>query len=146
MRITAKHCFVEGLAPCLAGANNGALLVYARFGDGWRKVSDETGQRLHRLATKRHGWRDLELWQHDSAFQSIRYVYQFDGKEYRAIRCNVVQFADALTTTAFPKPIYNPCTWDWRESKLIPEPGGGGRPAAPGLSAAIRRVACYSFQ
>ena len=105
---------VQGLGPCLSGASNSPLLLYAKFHGGWRRVLDGTGERLGKLNTFTKSWSDVELLEHDSAFSSIRYVYKFDGRKYQAVVCNVVQFADSAAGKAFTKPRYGPCTWDWK--------------------------------
>lgn len=105
---------VQGVGTCLGGVNNGPFLGYSEIGSGWRKIFDGTGARLNRLPNTSRGWHDLELWQHDSAFRSIRYVYRFSGTKYEAIRCNVVQFTDFDTDKQLAKPIYTSCDWDWK--------------------------------
>ncbi len=66
---TRPALLIEGLGPCLAGANNGPLIIYAFTNAKWRKVFDGIGQRVDAPATRTRGWRDLELWRHDSAFK-----------------------------------------------------------------------------
>jgi hypothetical protein len=44
-------------------------------------------------------------------------VYQFNGHEYRVVRCTVVQFGDMLTAELYPTPKRHACTWDWRATK-----------------------------
>jgi len=102
-----QSLFVWGLGPCFGGANNGPFLVYSRFGNKWRKIFDEIGNRLRPLRATSKGWHDLELQAHNSAFRSVRYVYRFDGRQYTAVRCNVVDHQ-------LPKPVYGPCNWDWK--------------------------------
>jgi hypothetical protein len=99
---------VKGFGPCLGGANNGPFLIYASFGTGWRKVFKRTGVEAKPRSTSTLGWRDLEFWQHESAFRSIRVIYKFNGERYRPDQCDVVQYAD-YEGHKFPKPVYEKC-------------------------------------
>jgi Carboxypeptidase regulatory-like domain len=112
-----RAILVEGLGSCFGGANNGPLLVYVRFGKGWRKVFDESGTELDRSPHRTHGYFDLIRWQHSSAFESVRFTYQFDGVNYRDTACNVVKFLDRESAKEYPKPRYAPCGWDWKDRK-----------------------------
>jgi hypothetical protein len=118
LKLSTDHnpqLLVEGLGPCLAGANNGPALIYARFGSNWRKVFSHSGNRVGTLSHKTHDFFDLVRWQHASAFNSVRYVYQFDGLQYKVAQCNDVYFVDMATEKKYPKPKYLPCTWDWKD-------------------------------
>jgi|SRR5579862_2429226 len=109
---------VEGLPPCLSGSDNGTKLFYIRSDDGWRKILDGLGARVELKVTRTHGWRDIVLWRHNSAFDSTQLLYQFDGNVYRAIRCNLVESANPLTGKRRSPPKYSPCTWDWQGARL----------------------------
>jgi hypothetical protein len=100
---------VKGLAPCLADGANGPLLVYGQFYDGWRKILDGTGRELLALRARSKGWGDLELWEQQSASDSIRRSYRFDGYEYKAAGCEMLQLADRTTGKPLPKPISSRC-------------------------------------
>lgn len=112
---TADALLVEGLGPCIAGANNGTILVYRHLGESWQKVLDVSGAQVNTVPHQTHGLLDLVRWQHSSAFESVRFLYEFDGREYEAVRCEVVEFADPSTAKQYPKPKYMPCTWDWKQ-------------------------------
>ena len=62
------------------------------------------GESLRKLPTSINGWFDVELHMHSSAFETIRYVYKFDGGKYDAVSCDVVT-----------KGRSTPCTFNWRE-------------------------------
>jgi len=113
----ARALLVEGVGSCIAGANNGPLLVYARFGQTWRKVFDEIGNRLNALPSRTRGYSDLERWQHGSAFESDRFIHRFNGTEYTAVRCDSVEFGSISTSKPYSKPKYTPCTGDWRDAE-----------------------------
>ncbi len=100
---------VKGLAPCLANAGNGSMLVYGQFYDGWRRILDANGHQVLALRSKSKGWGDLELWEQQSASDSIRRVYRFDGYEYKAAGCEMVQLADRTTGKPLAKPISSRC-------------------------------------
>jgi hypothetical protein len=108
---------VEGLGPCFAGANNGQLLIYIRFGDQWRNVFDESGSQIETLSSRTLRFQDIARWQHDSAFASVRYTYHFDGNSYRVVGCDSVQFSDWETGNKYPAPRFDSCSWNWKQSK-----------------------------
>jgi hypothetical protein len=108
---------VEGLGPCFSGANNGPYLMYVRFGNKWRKVFDDIGNGVDFLETRTNGFPDVARRQHGSAFMSVRFVYRFNGNQYDVAGCDVVWFSDPLTGKDFPKPQYEPCTWDWKAKR-----------------------------
>jgi len=101
--------YVEGLGPCFAGANNSPQLVYIRLGNKWRKVFEDSGSGIEVSTNRTSGLLDPICWQHDSAFQSFRFVYQFDGSFYTSTSCSVAQFGDILTGQNYPMPRYAPC-------------------------------------
>ena len=100
---------LKGLAPCFASGANGSILLYGQFYDGWRKILDGTGHQVLPLRSKTKGWGDLEFWQQQSASESIRRLYRFDGYEYLAAGCEMVQLADRATGKPLPKPISSRC-------------------------------------
>lgn len=100
---------VQGLAPCLADASNGPILLYGQFYDGWRAILNANGHQLQPLRSKSKGWGDLELWEQQSASDSMRRVYRFDGYEYKAAGCEMVQLADRATGKPLAKPIVSRC-------------------------------------
>jgi hypothetical protein len=115
---TGKRSIVlEGLPPCLWGNSNGTILVYVRRGDGWHKVLDGIGSTLRRRSTTTQGWPDLVLWQHDTAFDGIELAYRFNGEEYRAVSCTVVESANPLNGKRYSSPKKSFCNWDWKASK-----------------------------
>lgn len=72
---------VQG-GECLAGNDNGEIFVYARFGEGWRKILDcegDTGLALERASSRTNSWCDLVLWQHDNAVRSARQLSRSTG-------------------------------------------------------------------
>jgi hypothetical protein len=87
---------VEGRSGCLAGANNGTILLYTRADNGWRKILDDVGQyltvcaqadppclvpsRSKRRSSSTHGWPDLARYGHASASEGNQLMYRFDGK------------------------------------------------------------------
>jgi hypothetical protein len=99
---------IQGINQC-SGANNSPMRVYVRLDGSWQKVYDAVGQRLNVLLRRSKGLFDLERWMHGSAFDSSRYVYQFDGHVYGSVTCNVVRFGDILTGKEYPKPRYESC-------------------------------------
>jgi hypothetical protein len=103
---------VEGRGICVSGASNGPMLLYARFGGAWRKVWEESGNRVSVLPTKTRGLFDVACWGHSSAVENIRLLYQFDGRRYVGVQCTVELFpmSEELGTA----PTYEPCTWDWK--------------------------------
>ena len=105
---------VEGLGPCLSGNVNHNIWLYVRAGNGWRVVLDGIGAKLERISSDAHGWPDLYLWQHDSAFDSVQVLYRYDGNVYKPTVCKVVEFADPLTAGRHAQPASRPCDWDWK--------------------------------
>jgi hypothetical protein len=119
-----RALLVEGGWPCLAGTNNGALLLYVPIGTGWRKIFAGLGQTLAVCAQvdppcpvasgreRRSGgardWPDLSLWQR--AF-TRRLILRFDGNAYKATLCNDVEYP---VTEVYAKPRYSPCPADWK--------------------------------
>jgi hypothetical protein len=101
---------IQGLGTCVgAGANNGPFLLYAKFGQRWDKIFDETGQRVRQMKTTARGWKDLEVWAHNSAYESTRMVYRFDGTRYSPLSCRVVRYTIDEWDKPNRKPIYEPC-------------------------------------
>jgi hypothetical protein len=108
---------VQGYGPCVAGAANGPFLLYDRIGGRWRKLLSTGGKRLRELKAADLGWPDLELFVHDSASSTVRYVYQFSGVRYTPISCVVVSIplSEIIGDHPHPKSAREPCDWDWRK-------------------------------
>ena len=77
------------------GAQNGPHFVYIRVRNGWRKVAEDIGTGFSVCSYKSaipcklagaHGWPDLVLVMHGSAYVSTKTVYRFDGRMYKAVR------------------------------------------------------------
>ena len=100
---------VRGLAPCFASADNGPIVLYGQFSEGWRRMLNDTGRQVVPLHSGTRGWADLELWEQQSPSESIRRVYHFDGFAYKAGSCHQVQVADPATGQPLAKPISKPC-------------------------------------
>jgi hypothetical protein len=111
---TDDSIIIEALGRCF-GANNGPKLVYRTSGGRWRRILDISGVALNVLHHRTNGLFDIERWQHSSAFDSVRFVYGFDGREYKPSSCKVVEFGDIATAEAYPKPKYRECDWNWKE-------------------------------
>jgi hypothetical protein len=100
---------VRGLAPCLAGADNGPVVLYGQFSEGWRRMLASTGHQVLPLRSGTKGWEDLELWEQQSPSESMRWIYHFDGFAYKAGSCHQVQVADSATGQPLAKPISKAC-------------------------------------
>jgi hypothetical protein len=77
------------------GAQNGPHFVYIRVRSGWRKVAEDIGTGFSVCTYKSaipcklagaHGWPDLVLNMHGSAYISTETIYRFDGRKYKAVR------------------------------------------------------------
>jgi hypothetical protein len=101
---------VRGLAPCLASGDNGPIVLYGQFSEGWRRMLASTGHQVLPLHSGTKGWEDLELWEQQSPSESIRWVYHFDGFAYKAGSCHQVQVADPATGQLLAKPISKACS------------------------------------
>ena len=127
---TRHGWLVQGLGRCLAGNDNSPTFLYIRDGDSWRKLLYEIGQSLEicaphtgrpcpvpreskRKSPSAHGWPDLALWRHSSAWESDQLVYRFDGNVYKVIACNVVDYGNPTNGQHYSRPRYSPCGWDW---------------------------------
>jgi hypothetical protein len=127
---TRHGWLVQGLGKCLAGNANGPTFLYIRDGDIWRKLLYEIGQSLEicaphtgrpcplpkgfeRKSSSAQGWPDLALWRHSSAWESDQLVYRFDGKVYKVIACNVVDYGNPTSGQRYSQPRYSRCGWDW---------------------------------
>src|ERR1700682_11482 len=104
-----RGILIMGIGPCNAGPNSGPILMYAQVDGSWKKVLDENGNRLLRLKSTTSGWKDLELWHHDSVFTSVRDLLHFNGKNYVTVQCNLVRYGDIGTGETFAKPMCEPC-------------------------------------
>ncbi len=100
---------VRGLAPCLATGENGPILMYGQFSEGWRRLLDGTGHQVEPLHSGTKGWADLEFLEQQSASESIRRIYRFDGFAYKASSCRQVQISDPATGQPLSKPVSKPC-------------------------------------
>jgi len=103
---------VDGRGPCLEGANNRTILLYARSGDAWRKVLETVGNGLRRLPDEHHGWRDIEVLGHSDAFMTVHYIFRFEGREYKPAECAEID----NTVGGPPRPKRQPCSFDWKAS------------------------------
>ena len=103
---------IEGLGPCLAGANNGPHWVYLKTPDGWHQILSSSGFRFVPLSLCHNAFADVAVWGHSSAYESIRTVYAFTAGRYRPSSCQVVTHGG--TEGWFKQPVYRPCTFDWR--------------------------------
>ena len=126
---TRHAWFVKGLGRCLAGNANSPMFLYVRAGDSWRKLLYEIGQSLEvcarsgrpcpvprgsgRKSPSPHGWPDLALWRHSSAWESDQLVYRFAGNVYKVIACNVVEYGNPTNWQHYSRPRYSRCGWDW---------------------------------
>ena len=106
---------LEGLPPCLAGNDNGTRLLYIQSGAGWRKILDAIGDTVEVGANVTNGWREIVLWQHDSASRSARHLLGFRGTKYEPVSCNMVQFRDGVTGKSLTRPQYTGCTQEFLE-------------------------------
>jgi hypothetical protein len=100
---------VRGLAPCLTSGDNGPIVLYGQFGEGWRRLLVGTGREVLPLHSGTRGWADLESSEQQSPGESIRRVYRFDGFAYKAASCHQVQVADAASGQPLAKPISKAC-------------------------------------
>lgn len=129
LRRTQHAWFVKGLGRCLAGNANSPMFLYVRADNNWRKLLYEIGQSLEvcgpsgrpcpvpkgfeRKSRSAHGWPDLALWRHSSAWESDQLVYRFDGNVYKVIACNVVDYGNPTNGQHYSRPRYSRCGWDW---------------------------------
>lgn len=118
-RAGASALLVEGLAPCFAGNDNGAKLIYTRLGNEWRRIFKGVGDTLEVENTNTNGWRDLILWQHDNAYRSARQFCRFDGSKYKPTTCKMVEFKDEISPghPALHPPKYSHCTQEFLDMK-----------------------------
>jgi hypothetical protein len=100
---------VRGVAPCLGSVDNGPIVLYGQFSEGWRRMLFDTGHQVMPLHSGTRGWADLEVWEQQSPSESIRRGYRFDGFAYKAGSCHQVQVADPATVQPLAKPISKPC-------------------------------------
>jgi hypothetical protein len=123
---------LRGVMPCLGGNDNGELFLYIGAGKAWRRILHTWGQSLivcgqavtpcpvprgsERRSTSRHGWPDLALWRHASAWEGDQLVYQFDGNVYKAVVCHHVQGQNS-NGEPYSKPRYTPCGRGWKASE-----------------------------
>jgi hypothetical protein len=72
----------------ICGTSNCETWIYRRTSTGYERLwGDDIIQRIEPLATMSHGYRDLRSWKHGSAWDSDVIDYEFDGRQYRAMRC-----------------------------------------------------------
>lgn len=91
---TTPALLVSGRGDCLADSNgNAPYLLYARFGNNWRKIFRADGQTMNPLAAMHNGWHDLEIKYQNSPSEFANYIFRFDKTEYRAAACEVVTSA-----------------------------------------------------
>jgi hypothetical protein len=100
---------VRGLGPCLASGDNGPIVLYGQFSEGWRRMLIGTGDQVVPLQSGTKGWEDLEFREQQSPSESTRWVYRFDGFAYKVGSCHQVQVADPATGQPLGKPISKPC-------------------------------------
>ena len=101
---------VDGFERCFKGENNRVVLLYARIGSAWRKVLRTKGNRLRRLSSEHHGWRDLDVLELSDLFISVHLVFRFDGLECKLADCVEVDNASGGP----PRPKRHECSFDWR--------------------------------
>ncbi len=82
---------------CAAVGNCGASVYRATRGGFKLVLVADNVQTLRARRASSKGLRDLEAGRHGSAFDGDRYVYRFDGREYRRVRCMMYsyRFVDA---------------------------------------------------
>jgi hypothetical protein len=113
---------VEPIGPCLSGASNGPKWVYARSSSGWRRILEVAGQQPRPLRSKTLDWRDLELRQHSTAFDSVRLTFHFDGDRYAPAGCVWVSYPRESPGNEKARPKETPCAGDWKSAE-----GGASR-------------------
>jgi len=99
---------VRGISPCLASGENGQIILYGQFSEGWRRMLDGNGHDVQPLHSGTKGWADLGVAEQQSPSESIQRVYRFDGFAYKASGCRQVQVADA-SGQPLAKPVSKPC-------------------------------------
>jgi hypothetical protein len=123
---------VHGIGRCLAGNANSPIFLYIRAGNGWRKLLYNIGQSFQicaqayppcpavkgpkRKSASTHGWPDLEIWRHGSAWEGDQLVYRFEKDMYKLVGCSHVQYRNPNGQPA-SKPRYSSCLSGWNASE-----------------------------
>src|SRR6185436_12165476 len=80
-----------------AAVGNCALVLYGKTRTHYRSllVADMV-QTMNVLKTSSHGFRDLKIGTHDSAFDTYFRIFRYDGKKYKRTKCwsEIYAFAD----------------------------------------------------
>jgi len=85
---TTAALLVTGVGDCLAGAaDNAPYLIYAKFGNNWRKILRTEGEAIRPLPAMHNGWHDVEVSFRNSRSESLLYTYRFNKTDYRAEAC-----------------------------------------------------------
>lgn len=94
--------------PSACGAPGNCIVwVFRREKAGYSLLLDDEAQ-VFRIQPG-HGYRDIVLSMHMSAFDSELTEFKFDGKQYRAGKCYDFEWSDAKTGRDFKKPHVTPC-------------------------------------
>ena len=129
---THHALFVHGIRRCLAGNANSPIFLHIRAGNGWRRLLYNIGQSLQ-VCTKAyppcpavkgpkrksgitHGWPDLAIWRHGSAWEGDQLVYRFDGDMYKLVGCTHVQYRN-LNGQPDSQPRHSSCLPGWNASE-----------------------------
>ncbi|MBI2817172.1 MAG: hypothetical protein HYX72_09560 [Acidobacteria bacterium] len=96
---TTPALLVTGRGDCLVSSNgNASYLLYARFGNNWRRILRADGETMNPLAAMHNGWHDLEVRYRNSESEFATYTFRFEKTEYRATSCEGVLSAGSDPT------------------------------------------------
>jgi hypothetical protein len=101
---SAAVILISGIGPCLAGANNGDDVIYAKFGSRWRRVLRSFGQSLEVLPTQTNGWNDIQISRHGSATSHQQIRYGFSGGRYVRTGCQMEESYDIESGAILKRP------------------------------------------
>jgi len=89
---TSTVLLITGTGSCLANGNNFPFLVYAKFGNNWRKILRGDGSFVQILPSMTIGWHDLEVTYRSSQSETVREVFRFNKAEYREAICETLSY------------------------------------------------------
>ena len=100
---TTAVLLISGKGDCLTSSGNVPYLMYAKFGNNWRKILHGEGQAFTALGVMHNGWHDVELSFKNPGAESAHYLYSFNKTEYKPESCEL-RPDESTTEKTQPKP------------------------------------------
>jgi hypothetical protein len=117
LNLKQKLQIVHTTGTCLAGTQNGPILIYTSSRQEWNLLLEARGQSIRHKSNPAALQPDLFVQEHLSSTESTQIHYRFVAGKYRPIACQELYFREYKTGKISNRPHGEACGFDW-ESNL----------------------------